>query len=228
VTLSIKTLTDASMARLPHFKNRRGGPAHSEPDGSDWALSAWSNAVLGELGEAAGIIKKLERCDYALDETVGFEGDEISVRDMLGKELADVQCYLVILARRAGIDLEAATIAKWNEVSERVGYGVQMRVGMGPGGVEQVVPIVDSAWHDEQTRQHYLKHPEKLPPAPRFRVVAFDAVPDGARAEYYVSRDLAESCCNIYASQPERFSYEETKPRRGEAFWAVVECTEAA
>lgn len=109
--LTFDVLRRANCKRLPEFKNARGEPAHSEPDGSDWSLSAWSNAVLGELGEAANIIKKIERGDMTLDEA----------RAALADELADVQTYLDILAFRAGIDLGDATMDKWNRVSERVG-----------------------------------------------------------------------------------------------------------
>lgn len=109
--LTFALLRKANLARLPRFKNRKGEPAHSKPDGSDWDLAKWSNAVLGELGEAADLIKKIYREDFTLDEA----------RADLAKELADVQTYLDILAYQAGIDLGEATVAKWNEVSERVG-----------------------------------------------------------------------------------------------------------
>lgn len=112
--LTFKVLRSANIARLPMFKNARGEPAHSEPDGSDWPLSAWSNAVLGELGEAANIIKKIERGDMSLDEA----------RAALADELADVQTYLDILAFRAGISLSDATMDKFNRVSDRVGCKV--------------------------------------------------------------------------------------------------------
>lgn len=108
--LTFASLRAANMARLPKFKNRRGEPAHSKPDGSDWCLAQWANAVCGELGEAANIIKKIERGDMTLDEG----------RQQLADELADVQTYLDILSFRAGIDLGAATTKKFNEVSERV------------------------------------------------------------------------------------------------------------
>jgi len=108
--LTFNALREANLARLPLFKNRRGGPAHSKPDGSDWCLAQWSNAVLGELGEAADLIKKIDRGDFSLAE----------IRVELAKELADVQCYLDILAFQAQIDLGQATIDKWNEVSERI------------------------------------------------------------------------------------------------------------
>lgn len=76
-----------------------------------WSLSHWSNATLGELGEAANIIKKIDRGDFPIEQ----------VRADLAKELADVAIYLDILALRAGVDLGEAVRLKWNEVSRRVG-----------------------------------------------------------------------------------------------------------
>jgi NTP pyrophosphatase (non-canonical NTP hydrolase) len=108
--LTFGTLRRANLARLPLFKNALGEPAHTEPDGSDWSLGEWSNAVLGELGEAANIIKKVQRGDLALDEA----------REMLAKEFADVATYLDLLAYRAGVDLGVAVAEKWDRVSERI------------------------------------------------------------------------------------------------------------
>lgn len=114
--LTFNTLRGGNVARMPQFKNRKGEPAHSAADGSDWALSAWCNAVCGELGEAANLIKKIERGDVSL----------VEARSDLAKELADVVTYLDILAFRAGIDLGEATMNKFNEVSKRVGSNVRM------------------------------------------------------------------------------------------------------
>lgn len=126
--LSFDDLRKANLARLPQFKNRRGEPAHSEPDGSDWALSVWANAVTGELGEAANLIKKIERGDFTLAEA----------REELGKELADVATYLDLLAFRAGVDLGAAVLHKFNEVSERV--GATTRIVLSADGPPTVQP----------------------------------------------------------------------------------------
>lgn len=108
--LTFAQLRRANVARLPQFKNRLGGPAHSEPDGSDWSLGEWCNAVLGELGEAANLIKKVQRGDIILDEA----------RGALAREYADVVTYMDLLAFRTGVDLGAVVMEKWNEVSERV------------------------------------------------------------------------------------------------------------
>lgn len=114
--LSFNTLREANKVRLPEFRNKKGELSH--PNGvEDWALSEWANAVTGELGEAANIIKKITRGDLTLDEA----------RTDLAKELADVQTYLDLLALRAGIDLGKATIDKFNEVSERVSSSVRLR-----------------------------------------------------------------------------------------------------
>lgn len=114
--LTFDALRHANIARLPTFKNPKGEPAHSEPDGSDWSLGEWCNAVTGELGEAANLIKKIHRGDLTLEEG----------REALGKELADIVTYLDILAMRAGVDLGEATIDKFNEVSLRVGSPVHL------------------------------------------------------------------------------------------------------
>ncbi len=114
--LTFAGLRAASLARLPHFKNRHGQPAHSTPDGSDWSPAQWLQAVVGELGEYANTRKKFERGDLTAED----------FKAAAGRELADTVCYLVILAYQLGIDLGAATVEKFNEVSERVGSCVKL------------------------------------------------------------------------------------------------------
>lgn len=125
-SLTFRALREANIARLPEFKNAHGRPAHEEEDGSDWSPAQWLQAVVGELGEYANIRKKFERGDIDLEE----------FQEMASKELADVQCYLDILARRCldtsegthptGIDLGQATIDKFNFISKRVGSTVRL------------------------------------------------------------------------------------------------------
>jgi len=119
--LTFNVLADANLARIPTFKNKHGGFAHSMSDGSDWSPAQWIQAIIGELGEYANERKKYERGDLT--------AAEFAVK--AAKELADVQTYLSILAMRCldtpwgearkGIDLGAATMEKFNEVSRRVG-----------------------------------------------------------------------------------------------------------
>lgn len=114
--LNLDTLRAANLARLPLFKNGKGLPAHSQPDGSDWSNPEWCNAVLGELGELANLLKKVQRGDMTMDDA----------RPAIADELADVQTYLDLLAYRCGVDLALATVNKFNRVSERVGVRVHI------------------------------------------------------------------------------------------------------
>ena len=66
--------------------------------------------------EAANIIKKIGRGDFTLE----------SARPALAKEFADVLTYLDILAFRCGVDLGAATLQKFNEISARVGSPIKI------------------------------------------------------------------------------------------------------
>lgn len=93
-SLTFAQLREANVARLPTFKNAKGVPYH-KPDGSDWTLGEWINALGGEIGEAQNIVKKVQRGDFTLDQVV---------RDLMD-EVADVQTYLDIIAFRAGIDI---------------------------------------------------------------------------------------------------------------------------
>lgn len=89
-SLSFSTLREANRARVPEFRNSKGGAAHSMPDGSDWAPSQWLQALVGELGELARV-------------RVQYEAGELSYDDYVveaKKEIADVQCYLDLLAGR--------------------------------------------------------------------------------------------------------------------------------
>ena len=112
--LTFNTLRGANRARLPEFKNRKGEPAHTEADGSDWSDAQWCQAVLGELGEYANIRKKIDRGEFTMEEA----------RPLLAKELADTVTYLDILAFRLGIDLGQAVMDKFNEVSRRIGCDI--------------------------------------------------------------------------------------------------------
>jgi len=135
--LTFSALREANTKRIPLFKNAKGEQAHSENDGSDWSLAEWCNAVTGELGEAANLIKKVRRGDFTLDE----------VREELAKEFADVVVYLDILAMRAGVDLGKATVSKFNEVSTRVGCNVfldgnKVLIGKNPEVKKIPMPVI--------------------------------------------------------------------------------------
>ena len=103
-TLSFDELRRANIERLPHFATKTDVP--------EWSTAQWTNALLGELGEFANIIKKIDRGDFTLQDA----------RAELADELADIQTYLDLLALHIDVDLGKATIKKWNEVSRRIDY----------------------------------------------------------------------------------------------------------
>ena len=85
------------------------------PTCSDWSLSDWMNALHGETGEAANILKKARRGDFGSRGTNSSE-----FKNKFGKELADALCYLDLVAYSVGLDLETILIDKFNEVSRRI------------------------------------------------------------------------------------------------------------
>lgn len=88
------------------------------PEGiASWSPSDWLVAVTGELGELASLLKMRNR------ERDGLPGNKFSPTDkMIADELADVLTYLDLLAEVLGVDLGAAAVSKFNEVSGRVGF----------------------------------------------------------------------------------------------------------
>ena len=86
---------------------------------SDWSLSDWMTATLGELGEAANIAKKLNR---VRDGVPGNSESEAELRNSLADELADTFIYLDLLCQSQGISLEDAVVQKFNRTSEKIGY----------------------------------------------------------------------------------------------------------
>jgi len=86
---------------------------------SSWSLSDWMTATAGELGEAANIIKKLNR---VRDGIPGNAETPEQLRAGLADELADVAIYLDLLAQAAGFDLQKIVEAKFAKTSAKIGY----------------------------------------------------------------------------------------------------------
>lgn len=107
--LSFKTLRNANLARVIEYKDGKGRLSHAS--GVDaWSAAEWLMALTGELGELANILKKVNRGDFTTDD----------VKKNIEDELADVVCYLDLLAARLDVDLSRAVENKFNEVSRRV------------------------------------------------------------------------------------------------------------
>jgi NTP pyrophosphatase (non-canonical NTP hydrolase) len=95
---------------------------------NDWSLSDWTVAMMGEAGEAANVVKKLNR---ERDEIGGNVDTADELRAKLAHELADTLIYLDLLAAHEGIDLAQAVADKFNIVSERMGFPERLPVNPG-------------------------------------------------------------------------------------------------
>lgn len=90
------------------------------PDTDAWTGADWSNAMCGEAGEAANVVKKLRR--HETGTSPADDPTEAALLGMLGLEIADVILYAFLLADHYGIDVEEAVVRKFNVVSARQGF----------------------------------------------------------------------------------------------------------
>lgn len=133
VGLDLQTLATTNAERC-----KRWHPEGTEP----WTLADWSNAMCGEAGEAANLVKKLRRIETGTDsgpwtiphatipgrEVVLDKGQRSRILAKgIGLELADVVIYADLLAqelahRYGGYTLSSLVVTKFNAVSHRQGY----------------------------------------------------------------------------------------------------------
>lgn len=140
-----------------------------------WTLSDWMTATAGELGEAANLIKKLNR---VRDGIPGNTETPEQLRAMLADELADIACYLDLLAQAAGFDLEAIRDEKFTKVSRKIGYDDHAR---------PAAPSVPEA--------------EPLPPAPAQPVERIERWGVLAGGDYVDSLHESESKANAEGAE---------------------------
>ena len=92
------------------------------PHDNNWTLADWSNAMVGEAGECANVIKKLRRAELG---TKGAKDPSpVELRSMAGEEIADTIIYADLLATKLGISTWVAVMKKFNAVSRREGYNI--------------------------------------------------------------------------------------------------------
>ncbi len=84
-----------------------------------WSLSDWMVAVLGELGEAANVLKKLNR---VRDGIRGNKESEAELRQKFKRELADAFIYLDLVMQASGFDTEDAVLEVFHSKSREIGY----------------------------------------------------------------------------------------------------------
>ncbi len=89
-------------------------------DTDAWSGADWSNAMCGEAGEAANVVKKLRRHETRTSP----QGDpsEADLRHELAYEIADTILYALLLADHYDVDVPKAVVQKFNIVSERQGF----------------------------------------------------------------------------------------------------------
>lgn len=118
VHLGVDAGQDLGLHELAKINRARSDRWHK--GGSPWTLADWSNALCGEAGELANVIKKIRRHD------TGIINDNAPPRSellrMAGEELADVILYADLMARALSVDLADAVRNKFNKVSEKYGF----------------------------------------------------------------------------------------------------------
>lgn len=88
-----------------------------------WSTSDWMTALVGEVGEAANVVKKLNR--YR-DGVPGNKVSEDELRAMLRRELGDVFVYLDLMAQSLGFSIADAATEVFNAKSADIGYPMIM------------------------------------------------------------------------------------------------------
>ena len=115
MSLTFKRMRELNVARSRKWEN-----------GAVWSLSDWMTALVGEVGEAANFIKKLNRLRDGMTGNKLEDRDPEVLREKFRKELGDIQLYLDLIADAAGIDLEQAARDVFNQKSEELGFEERM------------------------------------------------------------------------------------------------------
>lgn len=104
-----------------------------------WSESDWMTALVGEVGEAANVVKKLNR---VRDGITGNKATEAELRAQLRQELGDVFVYLDLMAQALGFHIADAAVEVFNAKSEALGCPIKMTEGRSPAAfsVQQCQP----------------------------------------------------------------------------------------
>lgn len=124
--LADRSTTD-TLSELRALGNSRRERWHT-PDTEPWTGADWSNAMCGEAGEAANVVKKIRRIETGTGKHLPGTREHAQLVVDLAHELADTIAYADILAQHYGIDLRTAIAEKFNIVSEREGFPERMSV----------------------------------------------------------------------------------------------------
>ena len=111
-----RKLAGLSFANFRRINVKRSQSVAFFGGAKSWTTAEWMMALVGEVGELANILKRVQRGDF------NFAG----ARANCARELADIMAYLDLLAHKLEIDLGQATKQKFNEVSDRVGSDLKI------------------------------------------------------------------------------------------------------
>ena len=119
-------MTDLTFKKLREVSESRT-TAWMKDGLQSWRPAEWVVAMVGELGEACNVLKKMNRLRD------GITGNRKSVdmtrellQAQLGEELADTMIYLELLSNSLGVDLEKEVVKKFNKVSEELGFSERL------------------------------------------------------------------------------------------------------
>lgn len=112
----MKVLHLSELRRVNLRRRRRWHGVGTE----EWSGADWSNAMCGEAGETANVVKKLRRHETGTAREGAPEVDVL--RKKLAHEIADIVIYADLLAAYYGIDLSRAVVEKFNKDSEKNGF----------------------------------------------------------------------------------------------------------
>ncbi len=112
-------MNDLTLRRVIEVNAERCKRWH-HADTEPWTGADWSNAMCGEAGEAANVVKKLRRGETNTAQP--SDPPRHVLQDALAYEIADTILYALLLAEHYDIDVEFGLIEKFNIVSERNGF----------------------------------------------------------------------------------------------------------
>lgn len=93
----------------------------------EWTGADWSNAMCGESGETANVVKKLRRQEVGVEQAERLQSaDDEAHREMLldklATEIGDTFLYLDLLAQYYGLDVATCITDTFNRVSKQEGF----------------------------------------------------------------------------------------------------------
>jgi len=95
----------------------------NQPDLNDWSRNDWLVAVIGEIGEACNVSKKLKRSEGDFNKNKETDAD---LNAKFRQEIGDAGVYLDLICQAHGFTLEQAMVEVFNAKSAEIGYPVQL------------------------------------------------------------------------------------------------------